>query len=453
MARADLREGLHDQVIRSLAAGARLVLGGQPLPGPGNFYPVTLLLDVGPGMACWDEELFGPVACVRVVDDEDEAFLAASEGPYGLGASVWSAAPERLAGRLATMSAGCVFVNGMVKSDVRLPFGGTGDSGWGKELGPPRPPRAHALAHRVGGVMSGALPRTVDELLEDFELFDTWEDRYAYLVDLGKRLPGLSDAEKTDEAKVRGCTSQVWFVRRPSDDGRLRWDGDSDAIIVRGLVALLRVLTYGRTPRRARRRRRGRRVHPARARAAPVDEPPQRLRVDGGGAARLGPVTSLDGVARALTDAGAAVKRDEPLARKTWWRVGGPADVFVEVSTAGAAPHAVAGGGRRGGPAAGDGQRVEPARGGRAACAASSRAWWASSRGPRARATSCGSGAARGWCSSCSAASASGGRACSVWPASRARCGAVRDERRDQSSASSATCWWTWISCCRAAKP
>jgi succinate-semialdehyde dehydrogenase/glutarate-semialdehyde dehydrogenase len=136
MARADLREGLHDQVIRSLAAGARLVLGGQPLPGPGNFYPVTLLLDVGPGMACWDEELFGPVACVRVVDDEDEAFLAASEGPYGLGASVWSAAPERLAGRLATMSAGCVFVNGMVKSDVRLPFGGTGDSGWGKELGP-----------------------------------------------------------------------------------------------------------------------------------------------------------------------------------------------------------------------------------------------------------------------------------------------------------------------------
>lgn len=95
--------------------------------------------------------------------------------------------------------------------------------------------------------MAEALPGTVEQLLEDFELFDTWEDRYAYLVDLGKRLPGLPDAEKTDEAKVRGCTSQVWFVRRPSDDGRLRWDGDSDAIIVRGLVALLRVLTYGRT--------------------------------------------------------------------------------------------------------------------------------------------------------------------------------------------------------------
>jgi cysteine desulfuration protein SufE len=91
------------------------------------------------------------------------------------------------------------------------------------------------------------LPTSREQLLEDFELFDTWEDRYAYLVDLGKRLPGLSDAEKTDEHKVRGCTSQVWFVRRPDVGGRLRWDGDSDAIIVRGLVALLHVLTNGRT--------------------------------------------------------------------------------------------------------------------------------------------------------------------------------------------------------------
>jgi cysteine desulfuration protein SufE len=91
------------------------------------------------------------------------------------------------------------------------------------------------------------LPASAEQLLEDFELFDTWEDRYAYLVDLGKRLPGLPEAEKTDENKVRGCTSQVWFVRRPSADGRLRWDGDSDAVIVRGLVALLQVLTNGRT--------------------------------------------------------------------------------------------------------------------------------------------------------------------------------------------------------------
>jgi succinate-semialdehyde dehydrogenase/glutarate-semialdehyde dehydrogenase len=136
MARADLREGLHDQVIRSLAGGARLALGGQPMPGPGCFYPVTLLLDVKPGMPAWDEELFGPVAVVRVVEDEAEAFVAASDGPYGLGASVWTRDPDRVAAQIARMSAGCVFVNGMVKSDVRLPFGGTGDSGWGKELGP-----------------------------------------------------------------------------------------------------------------------------------------------------------------------------------------------------------------------------------------------------------------------------------------------------------------------------
>jgi succinate-semialdehyde dehydrogenase/glutarate-semialdehyde dehydrogenase len=136
IARADLRDGLHDQVIRSLAAGARLVLGGHPLPGPGFFYPVTLLLDVKPGMPAWDEELFGPVAAVRVVEDEAEAFLAANDGPYGLGASIWTKDADRIAGRIAAMSAGCVFVNGMVKSDLRLPFGGTGDSGWGKELGP-----------------------------------------------------------------------------------------------------------------------------------------------------------------------------------------------------------------------------------------------------------------------------------------------------------------------------
>ena len=91
------------------------------------------------------------------------------------------------------------------------------------------------------------LPESRAQLLEDFALFDSWEDRYAYLVDLGKRLPGLPEAEKTDAHKVRGCTSQVWFVRRPSSDGRLRWDGDSDAVIVRGLVALLQVLTAGRT--------------------------------------------------------------------------------------------------------------------------------------------------------------------------------------------------------------
>jgi cysteine desulfuration protein SufE len=92
------------------------------------------------------------------------------------------------------------------------------------------------------------LPADAGELIENFELFDDWEERYAYLIDLGRRLPALPDAEKTEENKVRGCTSQVWFVERPAGDGRLWWEGDSDASIVRGLVAVLQVL-YGGVPR------------------------------------------------------------------------------------------------------------------------------------------------------------------------------------------------------------
>ncbi|MEZ4237764.1 MAG: SufE family protein [Myxococcota bacterium] len=96
------------------------------------------------------------------------------------------------------------------------------------------------------------LPPDAAALLDDFSLFDDWEDRYAYLVDLGKRLPALPEAERTEEHKVRGCMSQVWFVRRPDPDGRLVWDGDSDAVIVRGLIAVLAVLYRGKTVEEAR---------------------------------------------------------------------------------------------------------------------------------------------------------------------------------------------------------
>ncbi|MEQ1564660.1 MAG: SufE family protein [Myxococcota bacterium] len=91
------------------------------------------------------------------------------------------------------------------------------------------------------------LPATSDELEENFALFDDWEDRYTYLVDLGKRLPELPADQRTEENKVRGCTSQVWFVPLDGGDGRLWWAGDSDASIVRGLVAVLQVLFNGRT--------------------------------------------------------------------------------------------------------------------------------------------------------------------------------------------------------------
>jgi cysteine desulfuration protein SufE len=91
------------------------------------------------------------------------------------------------------------------------------------------------------------LPESAEELVENFQVFDDWEERYAYLIDLGKRLPPLPDALKIEENKVRGCMSQVWFVRKDDPQGRLLWEGDSDASIVRGLVAVLQVLLSGKT--------------------------------------------------------------------------------------------------------------------------------------------------------------------------------------------------------------
>lgn len=89
-----------------------------------------------------------------------------------------------------------------------------------------------------------------DELIERFELLDQWEDRYRYLIDLGKKLEPLSDAEKTAETKVEGCISQVWMVSEtePGPPPTLRFRGDSDSHIVRGLVAVLLLLCSGRTP-------------------------------------------------------------------------------------------------------------------------------------------------------------------------------------------------------------
>ena len=134
LARLDLLETLESQVQRSIGAGAKLLTGGHRLSHKGFFYAPTVLADVRPGMAAFDEETFGPVAAVIAAKDVDEAIALANQTRYGLGASLWTSdrqLPEKLAARI---DAGCVFVNGPVKSDPRLPLGGIKQSGFGREL-------------------------------------------------------------------------------------------------------------------------------------------------------------------------------------------------------------------------------------------------------------------------------------------------------------------------------
>lgn len=134
LARADLRDGLHQQVIDSIAQGAIVVSGCAPLAGPGNYYAASIIDHVKPGMRAYHEELFGPVASIIRARDEEHALTIANDSRFGLGGSIWTrdlARGERLARRL---HCGLAFVNGMVKSDPRLPFGGVKDSGYGREL-------------------------------------------------------------------------------------------------------------------------------------------------------------------------------------------------------------------------------------------------------------------------------------------------------------------------------
>ncbi|WP_320775936.1 NAD-dependent succinate-semialdehyde dehydrogenase [Streptomyces sp. CRN 30] len=135
MARANLRDTLHDQVRRTVDAGAVLVLGGEVPDGPGCYYPPTVLDHVRPGMAAFDEETFGPVAAVTRIADADEAVALANRTEYGLGAALWTTDLDRARRLTRVIDAGAVFVNGMVASDPRLPFGGIKKSGYGRELG------------------------------------------------------------------------------------------------------------------------------------------------------------------------------------------------------------------------------------------------------------------------------------------------------------------------------
>ncbi|MDR7008855.1 NAD-dependent succinate-semialdehyde dehydrogenase [Paraburkholderia strydomiana] len=135
MARASLRDELHRQVGRTLEAGAVLKVGGQPLAGPGFFYAPTVLDRVAPDMVAACEETFGPVAAILRVAETHSAIALANATEFGLGAALWTADVQHAKELVRQIDAGAVFVNGVVASDARLPFGGVKQSGYGRELG------------------------------------------------------------------------------------------------------------------------------------------------------------------------------------------------------------------------------------------------------------------------------------------------------------------------------
>jgi succinate-semialdehyde dehydrogenase/glutarate-semialdehyde dehydrogenase len=135
LARQDLRDNLARQVDESVRAGAKLMLGGNTLAGKGYFYPPTALGSIPKNSPAYDEEMFGPVAGIFRAPDLDSAVYLANDTVFGLGASVWTNDPLEQDQVIAEIESGSVFINGLVKSDPRLPFGGINESGYGRELG------------------------------------------------------------------------------------------------------------------------------------------------------------------------------------------------------------------------------------------------------------------------------------------------------------------------------
>ncbi len=123
-----------DQVKRSLQEGATICTGGKKLNRPGSYYAPTVLIDVEQGMVAFEEEIFGPVASLIVAEDTDHAIELANRSPFGLGGAVFTEDRNKGEAVALKLEVGCAFVNGMVKSDPRLPFGGVKESGYGREL-------------------------------------------------------------------------------------------------------------------------------------------------------------------------------------------------------------------------------------------------------------------------------------------------------------------------------
>jgi succinate-semialdehyde dehydrogenase/glutarate-semialdehyde dehydrogenase len=136
LASASAVEDLHRDVQKSIDAGARLLTGGKPLDRQGSFYPPTVLTDIPRDSPAYNEEFFGPVASLFRVKDADEAIRIANDTRFGLGASVWTQDDQERVQFIRRLDAGMVFVNKMVASDPRVPFGGVKQSGFGRELGP-----------------------------------------------------------------------------------------------------------------------------------------------------------------------------------------------------------------------------------------------------------------------------------------------------------------------------
>ncbi len=135
LATPDILKDLDEQVQNSLNSGAKVLMGGKPLLNmKGNYYPPTILTDISPDSATGQEEFFGPVAMLFRVKDIDEAITIANNTPFGLGASAWTNDTEEQQRLISEIEAGAVFINGLVKSDPRMPFGGTKLSGYGREL-------------------------------------------------------------------------------------------------------------------------------------------------------------------------------------------------------------------------------------------------------------------------------------------------------------------------------